>query len=827
MIKETRFNLQSLIFPLAIILILLGLYWATLAQSLVLGDPSEYTMITAVLGIAHPPGYAFYTVLGKLFQIIIPFGEIPWRMHLLSAVTTTVAALALYGIIVTLGERKPSTYLIGVFPALLGGTAVNIWQHSIHANPHIITGTFLVVNVFFLTKWWADQQGSRGAGEQGRKSHSNKWLYAFSLSAGLGITHHPLTVFGFPAYTIFILLVWWQQSKDQRLEREAVHNLQSPISNLRYRLPTIFTMLFFALLGLSVWLYYPLRSPSAPFGPTTMNTLDGFLAHVLARGLTESLPYYPLSEQPNRLIVFWSILRLQYALPVIGLALLGIASPILDAAKQRRRDAASPRPLTPVPLLPLTLSLLAFLTTYAFVISLRAQDIMAYLLGPLLLVALFAGMGLLWLMAQFRGKWPVWGLIAAAFIVGPVLQVAQNLPNVSLRDYHEGADAITNAFGWFDGTVENATLLNNWEVQTPLWYEEYVNGRTPPHVTPIFISTGGSNPWLEGVFAHLPGGPVFTHAYRPEILAGTEFRLRPRGPYYQVAEPGDTTLPPELTAVSATAETIKIVGFELPQTAVTAGDYVPLTLAMTTPSGTADYYVPVVRVGDIAYPFTTDSHLITPRWVPGEIIVERFDLALPHNLPAGRYPVSVDLKNLSTDTEMPLNLSLGTLTVTAHPNPPQTADLLANFRQRVGLVDAVARGAGNGRTPAPWSSPLTASPGDTIHLTLRWRALDKAEESYTVFVHLIDLANQPLVALDYTPLGGAMPTHLWIPKWLPGQEMRDPYSLQIPPDLPPGQYLIEVGFYEMVGLRRLHLAAADGSLVGDRYILGSVVVGGE
>ncbi|GAB4272891.1 MAG: hypothetical protein Kow0080_19780 [Candidatus Promineifilaceae bacterium] len=806
---RSHFHVQSLIFPAIIIVLLPGLYVTTLAQSLVLGDPSEYTMITAVLGIAHPPGYAFYTVLGKLFQLAIPIGDIPWRMHLLSAATATTAALALYGIIVTAGGKRPYTRPVGLLTALTGGTAVNIWQHAIHANPHIITGTFLIINIYLLTKWWAAQQTDPSA---------NKWLYAFCISAGLGITHHPLTAFGFPAYALFILLVWFRQAKDWKLkvrDFDKSPNRQSPLSNpFHWRI--IPTMLAFALLGLSVWLYYPLRSPSAPFGPTTMNTLNGFLAHVLARGLSESLPYFPLSEQPNRLIVFWSILRLQYTLPIIGLVLAGVVSLLVPS---HTRPGSPSR-------LPLVLALFAFLGVYAFVISLRAQDIMAYLLGPLLVVALFAGFGLLWLTetAPFYLRSPYWyaGWLLVALVAGPVWQVVNNLPDVSLRNYHEGTDVVTNAFTWFDGRIPNATLLNNWEAQTPLWYEEYVNGRTPPHVTPVYISTAGSNPWLEGVFNHLPGGPVFTHAYRPEILAGTEFRLRPRGPYYQVAEPGDTSMPPELTPVSAGAEAIQIVGYELPQTAVTAGDYVPITLAMTTPTGTEAYYVPIIHVGNINYTFTTDSHLITPRWLPGEIIVERFDVALPHTLPAGHYPISVNLKNLSTDTVLPLNLSLGEWEVGAHPNPPETDDLLANFRQRVGLVSATARL--NGRYTAPWSNPITAHPGDTIKINLRWRALAKAEESYTVFVHLIDLANQPIVALDYTPLGGAVPTHLWIPKWLPGQEMTDPYSLQIPPDLPTGQYLIEVGLYEMVGLRRLHLAADDGSIIGDRYILGSVIV---
>ncbi|MFO7680090.1 MAG: hypothetical protein R6X34_08565, partial [Chloroflexota bacterium] len=115
-------------------------------------------------------------------------------------------------------------------------------------------------------------------------------------------------------------------------------------------------------------------------------------------------------------------------------------------------------------------------------------------------------------------------------------------------------------------------------------------------------------------------------------------------------------------------------------------------------------------------------------------------------------------------------------------------------------------------------------PGDTLKTTLTWQSLAPAEESYTIFIHLIDAANRPVAGIDYTPLGGSMPTHLWIPKWLPGQTMRDPYRLQIPPDLPPGTYYLEVGLYEMVGGRRLHISDQTGNLAGDRFILGAVVV---
>ncbi len=196
------------------------LYLLTLAQGLVLGDPTEYTMIAHILGIAHPPGYAFITVLGKLFQTLIPFGDIPWRMHLLSAVGGTFAAACLYGIVKTIGtqgnsegseqsavssdqsavssEQSPVTshqspglsvsqslslqppslsvsqslnlpLLSALFTAFTLAFSANWWQHAIHANPHIWTGVFLAFNLYCLTKWDAAtrRQGDTGTRRRG------------------------------------------------------------------------------------------------------------------------------------------------------------------------------------------------------------------------------------------------------------------------------------------------------------------------------------------------------------------------------------------------------------------------------------------------------------------------------------------------------------------------------------------------------------------------------------------------------------------------------------------------------------------------------------
>ncbi len=87
-----------------------------MARTLVLGDPTEYTFVAAILGIAHPPGYAFITLLGKIFQTLIPTGTIAWRMHLLSATSATMAAYFVFASVRTISSQVDVDD--GHFPAL-------------------------------------------------------------------------------------------------------------------------------------------------------------------------------------------------------------------------------------------------------------------------------------------------------------------------------------------------------------------------------------------------------------------------------------------------------------------------------------------------------------------------------------------------------------------------------------------------------------------------------------------------------------------------------------------------------------------------------------
>jgi len=105
-------------------------YVLTLARVVVYGDPTEYTFVANILGIAHPPGYAFYTLLGKLFQTLIPIGDVPWRMHLLSAAAATtgaptsrnVSAATARGVTASAMSAAATTSAIGAYVATRSGT---------------------------------------------------------------------------------------------------------------------------------------------------------------------------------------------------------------------------------------------------------------------------------------------------------------------------------------------------------------------------------------------------------------------------------------------------------------------------------------------------------------------------------------------------------------------------------------------------------------------------------------------------------------------------------------------------------------------------------
>jgi hypothetical protein len=393
----------------------------------------------------------------------------------------------------------------------------------------------------------------------------------------------------------------------------------------------------------------------------------------------------------------------------------------------------------------------------------------------------------------------------------PFYQAALNLQQgISLRHFAAAEEYVAAVHRRFAGRGERAVLLSDWEHLTPLWVHAYTEGEDldQADVERVYVST--AIPWSEAVWAHIDQGPIYLPDYRPPVRdAG--FRLVPEGPFYRVVAPPVTrAAPTHPLALDARADgRVHILGYDLPSDTVRAGQPLELILYQSTAEPIEGIWMPYARLGPVEARWTTDSRLLTPDWLPGEIVVERYTVPVPFTLP----PSGENTLELATITVLP---------GTGAPPAVVLEQALANLDNQVALMGARSR-AGRARK-APWDEPLVVQAGRPLHLTLIWRALASPRHSYTIFIHLIDRAGRPVMVHDYTPLGGACPTYLWFPKWLPGQVLTDPYRLIIPSDLPAGDYWLEVGMYGMTSLRRLPVVDLGGNLAGDRVILGPVRV---
>lgn len=110
-------------------------------------------------------------------------------------------------------------------------------------------------------------------------------------------------------------------------------------------------------------------------------------------------------------------------------------------------------------------------------------------------------------------------------------------------------------------------------------------------------------------------------------------------------------------------------------------------------------------------------------------------------------------------------------------------------------------------------------PGDSVSVVLYWHALGRTEKNYQSFVHIAEPLDTVWTQEDHLNPGG-LPTS----RWPLDKYVWDAYTIDLPAEIPPGEYRIHVGLYSKAEGHRLTRLSEEGEPLGDGLVIGSVTV---
>ncbi|MGD1997117.1 MAG: glycosyltransferase family 39 protein [Anaerolineae bacterium] len=105
--------------------------------------------------------------------------------------------------------------------------------------------------------------------------------------------------------------------------------------------------------------------------------------------------------------------------------------------------------------------------------------------------------------------------------------------------------------------------------------------------------------------------------------------------------------------------------------------------------------------------------------------------------------------------------------------------------------------------------PESVQAGETVTLTLYWEAAGEPSRDYTIFIHVLDPAGEPVLFGDAPPLEGDYPTAMWVT----GEAITDPHRLALPTGIHPGQYRLVIGMYDLETMTRLERLDGAGDTI--------------
>ena len=129
-------------------------YVLTADRDIFPGDPPEFIAVSLTGGVAHPPGYPLFSMLGALFGQL-PLGPLPFRVNLIAA----LAHAATLGVVFLTAERLTRDLVAAAAAALILAFGALFWTWSLVAEVFPLNDLLAALVLYFLVVWHARPSG--------------------------------------------------------------------------------------------------------------------------------------------------------------------------------------------------------------------------------------------------------------------------------------------------------------------------------------------------------------------------------------------------------------------------------------------------------------------------------------------------------------------------------------------------------------------------------------------------------------------------------------------------------------------------------------------
>lgn len=423
----------SRVAPLLAFILPLLAYLFTLSPTVYNLDSAEMTTAAYNLGLMRATGYPLYLLVGKLFSLL-PVGDVGYRLNLMSAACGALTIALTYRSALRLAGRAS----LALSAALFLGFSYYFWSQAVIAEVYTLHTALMAALILLLLRWHA--------GRDPRLLTFIAGLY------GLSFGNHMATVLLAPGMAAFVLMT----------EGRAL---------LRWRRLTPLAGAF--ALGLSVYLYLPLRYLAAPafnyaghfdaagrFIPTDLTQPAELWAMITGAPFQGEMFAYALAELPREIGLF--IYRLWGNFLSVGLlpGLIGLV-----ALWRRERT-------------PGLMLALMFLANTVFYINYRVVDKETMFLPVYLVWALWIAVGLRVLVdgaAEMSTRVAALAPVALLALV-VMLALLINAPRVDVSHDRRARELAEDLLRRVE---PNAIVLGWWASIPPMQYLQIVEGWRP------------------------------------------------------------------------------------------------------------------------------------------------------------------------------------------------------------------------------------------------------------------------------------------------------------------------------------------------------------